>query len=467
MRNAKIIATVGPACKTKEVLTNMVKAGVNAFRFNMSHGDYASHGEQIELVKEIRESLGLSLPIIVDTKGPEIRIGTFENGGVTLSEGSVFILTTQPVIGDNRRVSVTYPKLPEIVKEGSVILVNDGMTELSVIKTTGSEVYTKVIFGGELKNNKSINIPGAKLDLPYLSLNDKKDINFALTNGAEYLAISFVSCAKDVLQVRDYAIKLGDNGVKIISKIESQAGIDNIDEIINASDGIMVARGDMGVEIPFEKIPQMQKMIINKCKNAGKLVIVATEMLESMTTNIRPTRAEISDVANAVLDGADAVMLSGETSVGRDPARVVSVMDKIVRECEQSAKFNADLANINNKTTSITGGVALSACVLAQTSNAKAIIAVTKTGSTAIEVSRFRPTTMIIGCTPVERTFMQLGLVWGVMPMMQNEISSTEKLLEDARNCARYSGLVNLGDIVVQTAGQDSTSSNMVIINKV
>jgi len=477
MRKAKIIATVGPACASEDVLEGMARAGVSAFRFNMSHGDYASHGEIIDNVKAVRERLGISLPIIVDTKGPEIRIGQFANGSVTLAPNGVFILTTQAVIGDEKRVSVTYPNLPQVVGQGSKILINDGLTELEVIKTTSNEIYTKVISGGVLSNNKSINLPGIHIDLPYLSLQDKKDISFALSKDADFLALSFVRTPNDVKEIREYLTRLGETEIKIISKIENQEGITNIDRIIDVSDGIMVARGDMGVEIAFEKLPQIQKAIIKKCREKGKLVVVATEMLESMITNSRPTRAEISDVANAILDGADAVMLSGETSVGKNPQLVVGVMDKIVKESENAIEqnineFNTSIENLPSGEAdcdSITSGVALAACALAKTANAKAIIAVTKTGATAIEVGRFRPQTMIIGCTPRPKVFRQLGLAWGIVPLLQGEIRSTERLLVDARDCARFAGLIKSGDYVVQTAGKDSSTSgsNIVVINKV
>lgn len=469
MRKAKIIATIGPACDNAEELTKMAKAGVNAFRFNMSHGDYAWHGQTIDIVKEVRDNLGLSLPIIVDTKGPEIRIGTFSNGKVNLKVGAFFTLTAQPIEGSEEMVAITYSKLPKLLHNGDRILVNDGLICLEVVKTTTTDIVTKVIEGGVLSNNKSINIPDVKLNLPYLSLQDRKDINFAVSKGVEYLAISFVRSADDVLEIKDYIGRLGELNLKVISKIECQEGIDNIDEIIKVSDGIMVARGDMGVEIPFERIPQMQKKIIKKCREQGKLVITATEMLESMIEKSRPTRAEISDVANAVLDGTGAVMLSGETSVGRDPTLVIQTMDKIVRECEN----NNDLTFNQNELTSlegnITASVALGACSLARASNAKAIIAVTRSGATVTEVSRFRPKTMIIGCTPDEKVFMQLGLVWGVIPILQNEINTLTNLLSDARECAKIAGLVRKGDLVVQTAGQDLTDqgSNMLLINKI
>lgn len=467
MRKAKIIATMGPACEDERVLAEMVAAGMNVARFNMSHGDQASHKKQIDSVKRIRERLGIALPIMIDTKGPEIRIKQFENGEVVLKEKQRFTLTACDEVGSSERVSVTYKNLPNIVGRGTRILLADGLIELRVISTTETDVNCEVVFGGVLGNNKSINIPGVELDLPYLSVQDKADILFAVNERAEYLAISFVRNKEDVGQIRAYLHRLGDKEMKIISKIENQEGVDNIDEIIAASDGIMVARGDLGVEVPFEKIPAIQKQIISKCKAAGKLSITATQMLESMITHSRPTRAEISDVANAILDGTGSVMLSGETSVGAFPARVIETMSSIIVECEAGQVGALDFSKFEKLSGNLNASVAFGACALAKTSAAKAIIAVTRSGSTAIEVSRFRPDVPILGCTPNERVFQSLGAVWGVYPIRQPEIDTIDRLIEHAKEMAVATKLIKKGDLVVQTAGKETriSGSNMLILD--
>lgn len=467
MRRAKIIATIGPACDDVSVLTAMVRAGMNVARFNMSHGSHEAHREQIEKIKLVRKNLNVALPIIIDTKGPEIRIGKFETGKIVLNSKDKFILTTENVLGDSSKVSITYKNLPQIVKHGNKILINDGLIELSVISSTDTEILCEVVFGGELSNNKSINIPDIELDLPYLSKQDKEDILFACNMQVEYLAISFVRTKQDVISVKDYLKRLGSQDIKIISKIECQKGVDNIDDIIDVSDGIMVARGDLGVEVPFEKIPQIQKSIISKCKSKGKMVITATQMLESMIENAKPTRAEISDVANAILDGSGSVMLSGETSVGKYPVLVIEDMSKIICECEAGIDRKLNLDNFANLEGDITGSVAFGATALAQISDAKAIITVTKSGTTAVGVSRFRPQVPILGCTPNENVFHQLGAVWGIMPVKQPELDSIETLLSHAREIAKNLKIAKKGDLVVQTAGREVgiSGSNMLVMN--
>ena len=469
VRRAKIICTIGPACDDVTILTKMAKAGMNVARFNMSHGTHQSHKSQIDKVKDVRDKLNIALPIMIDTKGPEIRIRQFKNGSVELKNKSTFILTTEIVEGDETKVSVTFKDLPKIVSAGTKILINDGLIELKVKSTTNNDIICEVVFGGVLSNNKSINLPDIKLNMPYLSEQDKKDILFAVNNDVEYLALSFVRSRKDVIVIKDYLKRLNANNIKLISKIENQQGIDNLEEIIDESDGIMVARGDLGVEVPFERIPQIQKHIISRCLDKGKMVITATQMLESMIEHSSPTRAEISDVANAIIDGSGSVMLSGETSVGKFPILVVEVMDKIVRECEQDLERNVNFNHFSNLEGNVTGSVAFGACALAQTSNAKAIIAVTKTGKTAIEISRFRPSVNILGCTFCDKVYQQLGAVWGVIPIKQPQLNSTEILLEHAREMAKNYKLVKKGDLVVQTAGKETgiEGSNMVALNYV
>ena len=468
-RRAKVIATMGPACESEDVILSMVKAGLNVARFNMSHGTHESHKAHIDKIKELRAKLGISLPVLIDTKGPEIRIGTFADGKIFLNDGDRFVFTTKKVEGNQNQVYVDFKDLPNYVSSGTKILLNDGLLEMKVDSVSESEIYCKVVFGGELSNNKSINVPSVQIKLPYLSAQDKEDIGFAVRAGAEYIAISFVRNKKDVLSVKELLKRLGAQDIKIISKIECQAGIDNIDEIISESDGIMVARGDLGVEIPFEKIPQIQKEIISKCNKCGKLVITATQMLESMVENAKPTRAEISDVANAILDGSGAVMLSAETSVGKYPALVIETMSKIICEIEAGIEDNLDVNNFVALKGNITASLAFGAYALAHSSKAQAIITVTKTGTTAIEISRFRPQVQILGCTYSEKVFQQLGAVWGVIPVKQPEINNTETLLSHAREIAVRKKFIKKGDLVVQTAGSATgiSGSNMLILNYV
>ena len=334
MNKTKIVCTIGPACKDIEIIKDMIRAGMDVARFNMSHGTHESHKEMIDIVKQARYEMGVPVAIMLDTKGPEIRIRQFADGKVDLKKGQDFALTTEYVVGDANIVSVTYDKLPQIVKKGTKILLNDGLIELKVKSVSGRLIYTEVVVGGELSNNKSINIPSVELNMDYLGDVDKKDLAFGVQEGVDAYAISFVNSADDVKVVRDYLASLGETDAFIISKIESAKGVERMDKIIEASDGVMVARGDMGVEIPFEKLPQVQKQMIATAKKLGKYTITATQMLESMMNNPRPTRAEISDVANAIYDGTCAIMLSGETSAGKYPVLSVETMNKIASETE-------------------------------------------------------------------------------------------------------------------------------------
>ena len=458
---------MGPACETESILEKMIKAGMNMARFNMSHGNHESHKKHIEMLKKVRTKLGVSLPIMVDTKGPEIRIKQFKNGKVELSTGSTFVLTTRNIVGSEEGVSITYSDFPLVVSKGTKILLNDGLIELRVIDKNETDVLTRVMVGGVLSNNKSINVPDVDLNMEYLSEADKSDIKFAKEMNAEFLSISFVSSKEDVMSVRKYLDSMGAAKIKIISKIENQKGVDNIDEIIEISDGIMVARGDLGVEVPFERIPEYQKMIISKCNKAGKLVITATEMLDSMITNARPTRAEISDVANAILDGTCLVMLSGETSVGAHPVLVIDTMAKIAEMAENGIKPKLDYASFEKLKGNITKSVAFGACALALASDAKAILAVTKSGVTAMDISSFKPQLPILGCTPDENVYQTLGAYYGVVPVKQPEMNSMEILLSHARDMAVSKGLVTSGDVVIQTAGKEThiSGSNVLMLN--
>ena len=467
MRKTKIIATMGPACESESILEKMVKAGMNMARFNMSHGNHDSHKKHIDIVKKVRQKLGVSLPIMVDTRGPEIRIKQFKNGKAELEVGSTFVLTTRDIVGSAEGVSINYNSFPSVVGKGTRILLSDGLIELRVIDKNETDVLTRVMAGGTLSNNKSINVPDVNLNMEYLSEIDKSDMKFAKDMNAEFLAISFVSCKEDVLCVREYLNSINAQKLKIISKIENQKGVDNIDEIIEVSDGIMVARGDLGVEVPFERIPEYQKMIISKCNKAGKLVITATDMLDSMITNARPTRAEISDVANAILDGTCLVMLSGETSVGAHPVLVVDTMAKIAEMAENGIKPSLDYASVEKLHGNITKSVAFGACALALESDAKAILAVTKSGTTAMDISSFKPQIPILGCTPDENVYHTLGAYYGVVPVKQPEMNSIDILLSHARDMAVSKGLVSKGDVVIQTAGKEThiSGSNVLMLN--
>lgn len=452
MNKTKIVCTIGPACSDEKTLRRMMLAGMDVARFNMSHGTHDSHRELIDKVKKIRFELGLPVSIMIDTKGPEIRIKQFKNGKINLVPNQDFAITTENVLGDSSIVSVTYDKFPEIVKKGTRILLNDGLIELVADRVTDRVVYTKVVVGGELSNNKSINLPSVELNMEYLSDVDKSDLAFGVEQQAEVFSISFVNHAQDVIDVRNYLKSLGDNDSFIIAKVESAKGVENLDEIIDAADGVMVARGDMGVEINFEKLPHIQKVMLEKAKNKGKYSITATQMLESMITNSRPTRAEISDVANAIYDGTSAIMLSGETSAGKYPVLAVSTMQKIATETENEILYCNELGNYP-QTKDVTCGIGYGACALATSLNAKAILVTTNSGNSAESISRFRPECDIIALTPNFRAFNRLGMFWGVTPLLDKVYYDTDELLKSARVRALQSKLVKDGDLVIQTAG--------------
>lgn len=468
MNKTKIVCTIGPSCSDIETLKDMIRAGMDVARFNMSHGNHDSHREMINLVKQARYEMGLPIAIMLDTRGPEIRIKQFKDGKVELEKGQDFALTTEHVVGDSTIVSVTYDKLPSIVKNGTKILLNDGLIELKVKSTTKTIIYTEVVVGGELSNNKSINIPSVELNMEYLGEIDKKDLAFGVEMGVDCYAISFVNSESDVNVVRRYLNSLGEENPFIISKLESAKGVKNMHKIIEASDGVMVARGDMGVEIPFEKLPQIQKEIISIAKELGKYTITATQMLESMVSSTRPTRAEISDVANAIYDGTSAIMLSGETSAGKYPVLAVKTMDKIAAETEAVIDHNKSLAHFV-PTKDVTCGVGYAACALASSLNAKAILVTTSTGASATCICRFRPNCDIIATTPNLKTYYKLGMFWGVTALLDQTYYNTDELLESARIQAKKFKCVKKGDIVIQTAGimTGSTGSNMLVVSEI
>lgn len=453
MRKTKIVCTIGPASDSVEMLSQLMKAGMNVARLNFSHGTHESHQQTIDNFKKARDRVGVPCALLLDTKGPEIRIGTFENPtGITLAKDSVFTLTTEQIPGTEQKVSVTHHDLHNQLKVGQRILVDDGRIELVVIEVVDRDIVCKVLHGGKLTNNKGVNIPNCHIEMEYLSERDKADILFGIQNDIDFVAASFVRCVDDVIKMRRFLDINGGRNIRIIAKIENLEGIQNYDEILAVSGGIMVARGDMGVEVEYEKIPGIQKQFIRKCRCSGKMVITATQMLESMTEKTMPTRAEITDVANAVFDGTSAVMLSGETAMGKHPVLVVKTMDKIVRQAEKDhEEYKAFVYEVSefDKTNAICDA----ACTTAKDLEAKAIVAVTLSGETARLVSKFRPKEMIIAATPSIKTYHQLALSWGVSPVLTSKQNSEEALIDDAIYRAKSENLLKKGDTVVVTAG--------------
>lgn len=453
MRRTKIVCTLGPATDNYATIKKLIKAGMNVARLNMSHGSYEEHAERIRLVRQAREELSVPVAVLVDTKGPEIRIRTFENGKAVLGDGDFFTLTTKEVEGNNARVSITFKELPSYVKSGDPILVNDGLIELKVDSVTSTEIVCEVVHGGELTNRKSINLPNTVIDMPYISEVDKKDMLFAIGQDVDYFALSFVRSVEDVRLVKQLMTQNKGDDIQLIAKIENRAGVNNFESILAECDGAMVARGDMGVEIPFEELPAIQKSMIKSCYKAGKKVITATQMLESMITNPRPTRAEISDVANAIYDGTSATMLSGETAAGKYPVEAVKTMAKIAENTEKSINFKKRFAELSADIKSITDAVSHSTCAAAFDLNAKAIITVSQSGYTARKVSRFRPVAPIIAPTTSKKAYNQLALNWGVTPTMALPQPNSDELFKHSVQCALNTGIVKRGDLVVLTGG--------------
>ena len=455
MRKTKIICTVGPATDKPGVLESMMRAGMNVARFNFSHGDYAVHQRRFEQLVELREKAGLPVASMLDTRGPEIRLGTFrDHTPVEIHTGEEYTLTTRDVECDEKIASVTFKGLPGDVRVGTRILINDGLVSMVVKKVTETDVICDVIDGGMLSDHKGVNVPGVELSMPYLSETDMNDLEFGAKLGFDFIAASFVRSAADVAYLRKFTNALGWRSVRIIAKIENMDGVNNIDEIIDEADGIMVARGDMGVEIPFEKIPPIQKRLIKKAYSAGKQVVTATQMLESMITNPRPTRAEITDVANAVYDGTSAIMLSGETAAGAHPVEAVETMALIAESTESQIDYVTHFKAFgNDSNTTITNAISHATVTTAHDLGAKAIITVTKSGSTARMISKHRPQSMIIGCTTNDTVCRQMSMSWGVVPLMCDEKRNTDELFSHAVDVARKNGLVEKGDTVVITAG--------------
>lgn len=455
MRKTKIICTIGPASQSEEKLKELLLAGMNVARFNFSHGDHAEHQVKLERARKVAQQLGLPLAAMQDTKGPEIRLKDFEGGKVYLETGSIFRLTTDEILGTAQRASITYKNLKADVKIGKIILIDDGLIELVIKDIEENDIVCEVINGGYVSNHKGINVPGVILSMPYISDVDRDDILFGVRMGYDYIAASFVRCAEDVLAVRQIIEENGGR-MKIISKIENMQGIDNLDEILEVSDGIMVARGDMGVEIPMEDVPVLQKKMIKKALRQGKIVITATQMLDSMINNPRPTRAEATDVANAIYDGTSAIMLSGESAAGAYPIESVKTMSRIAERTEADICYNARLRKRsenweNNE--EITPAICHACCTTAMDLNAKAIITVTMSGFTAGMISKYQPGCMVIGCAVDDMVYRQLSLMFGVSPLLIEKEDDTEKLFQAAVQASLDAGLVSHGDTVVITAG--------------
>ncbi len=461
MRKTKIICTIGPACNNEEALTKMCKAGMNVARLNFSHGTHEGHREVIELIKKVREKLDLPIAIMLDTKGPEYRIKTFKDKKVTVNDGDTFVFTTEDIIGDETRVSVNYDHLVDDLSVGDRILVNNGLVIFEVNEIVGKDVICKVITGGELSDRKSMNFPNKLLKNDFISQQDREDILFGIENEVDFVAASFVSTKSDVTALRMLLDENGGKDIDIIAKIENRAGVDNIDEICEVADGIMVARGDLGVEIPYVEVPSVQKYLISKCRLLGKRVITATEMLESMIHNPRPTRAEISDVANAVYDGSSAVMLSGETAAGKYPVQAVKNMAEIAEFTEKHIDYNRWFATTDYKIKNNLDAVSHATCAMAIDVKAKCIVVNSMSGKTARMVSRFRCPADIVGTTTSERAWRQLNLSWGVTPVLSEQYDSQEVMFYQALNQAKKAMGLKVGDNVVLTGGRiNGTAGN-------
>ncbi len=464
MKKTKIICTIGPASADRTTFTKMAKAGMDIVRLNFSHGTHEEHAEKIAMIKEVREELQLPLPILLDTKGPEFRIKTFKDGKIELTDGDTFTFTTENIEGDNTRVSVSYEGICDDLVPGDKILLNNGLVVFSVTEVQAPNVRCVVEIGGVLSNRKSMFFPDKELHLTFLSEQDKEDLLFGIQQDVDFVALSFVSTAQDVLYAQDFLKANGGAYIDVIVQIESRAGVKNLLDIIKVSDGIMVARGDLGVEIPYVELPDTQKYIISQCRIHGKRVITATEMLESMIYNPRPTRAEISDVANAVYDGSSAVMLSGETAAGNYPVQSCSAMAKIVEQAETHVEYIQSIDDFEIETTA--EALSHSAATLAKDLNASAIVVCTRTGGTARKVSRFRPNINIIGITTDIHAYRQLALSWGVYPAITDEYSSIDILFYFAKQIDLKSGLVKKGETIVITGGTpNGKSGNSNLIN--
>lgn len=453
MRKTKIVCTIGPSSTEEKVIKEMCLAGMNVARLNFSHGTHAEQQVKIDNINKVGKELGFPIAIMLDTKGPEYRIKTFKSGKIELKPGDKFTFTTRDVEGTQEMVSVTYATLNEDLEKDDRILLNNGLMEFVVENIEGTEIHTKVTVGGVLSDRKSMSFPNKVLKQVYLSEQDKKDILFGIKNDVAFIACSFVSQKQDLLDVKKFLEENNGTDIDLIAKIENQAGIDNIEEICEACDGIMIGRGDMGVEIPFEELPAIQKKLITKCRMLGKRVITATEMLESMITNVRPTRAEISDVANAVYDGTSAVMLSGETAAGKYPVKAIEVMAKIAEKTEQNIHYDKRFRNFNFQIQNTVDAISHATCGMAIDIDAKVLAVCTLSGMTARMISRFRGPVDILGITTDDKTWRKLSLSWGVTPLMCEKLDSTEVLFYTAKKMAKETLHLEKGDRIVVTGG--------------
>lgn len=454
MRKTKIICTLGPATDDENVMRELILNGMAVARMNMSHGTHEDHKKRADMVKKIRAELDAPVALLLDTRGPEIRTRNFKNGSEILDAGQTFTFTNEDIEGDNTRCSITFADLPSDVRRGDKILVDDGLIEMVVTSTTKKEIVCEVLNGGKIASHKGINVPGTRLSLPFISEQDKKDITFAVEQDLDFIAASFTRSSEDILKLRSELDKNGCNNIRIIAKIENAEGVDNIDDIIRVSDGIMVARGDLGVEIPMEDIPILQKKLITKAYKAGKQVITATQMLDSMMVNPRPTRAEATDVANAIYDGTSAIMLSGETAAGKYPVQAVKTMAKIAERTENDIDYIGRFRKrLLTEQPDVTSAISHATCTTAHDLGAVAIITVSKTGQTARMISKYRPACPIISGTTSEKVLRQMNLSWGVIPILVQEKTNTDELFEHVVDVAEKHNLVKNGDLAVITAG--------------
>ena len=474
MKKTKVVCTMGPNTNDRELMRKLIENGMDVARFNFSHGDHEEQKGRMDLLKELRAELHTNTAILLDTKGPEIRTGVLKDGKkITLETGAQFTLTVDEIVGDQDRVSITYDGLVQDVDPGKLILIDDGLIGLKVISKTERDIVCEVVNGGELGEKKGVNVPNVAVRLPAITEKDKDDIRFGVEQGIDFIAASFVRNAECVLEIKAYLKELGAPFIPIIAKIENAEGIKNIDEIIRAADGIMVARGDLGVEIPAEEVPYLQKMLIQKCNSNFKTVITATQMLDSMMRNPRPTRAEVTDVANAVYDGTDAVMLSGETAQGKYPLEALQMMVHIIESTEQHLDYETMLDKTGSHLKKgLDSAVGYSSVLAASNLNAKCIITPSVSGATARVVSNLRPRQLILGVTPNERTLRRMSIYWGVVPIKSREFNTTDDICDGAIELAKVKQYVETGDVVVLTAGipspnvkqERSAASNMMRI---
>lgn len=468
MKKTKIICTIGPASTSERVLKELVQSGMNVARINFSHGSHEEHLQKIKNIKKVRQALKQPISIMLDTKGPEYRIKTFKDGGVVLNTGDTFTLTTKNIVGDQTKVAVNYKNLPNELEIGNEVLLCNGLVFLEVIDKTETDVICRVAVGGEVSDHKSMNFPQKVLGHKYLSATDKKDILFGIENDIDYVACSFVSTAQNIIDVRKFLNSNGGENIDLIAKIENQTGVDNIDEILKHCDGIMIGRGDMGVEISLEKLPRLQKYLIDKCLKAGKIVITATEMLESMIKNPRPTRAEASDVANAVYDGSTAIMLSGETAVGKYPVLTVKTMAKIAEETENSINYSKRFKAFEVEKNSNLDAVSRASISLAIDTSAKAIVACTKSGKTVKRVARFHSPVEILGIVTDKKMYQKLSLCFGVTPVITEDYKTLDNLFKEATNLAKNKYSLKRGDNIIITGGTGKmTNTNLVKIETI